>query len=118
MSKLTYGLMIAGALVISTAAAAAKDPPYVGKWAKSTAACKTPSDTIDAPVILKVRSFDQFETHCEFSSVANQIFRWRAKARCTVDGSTVNDTLTLTVTGKTLTTRWGKGGKALVLKRC
>jgi hypothetical protein len=112
------GLAAVAVLVISTGVAEAKDPPYVGKWAKTTAACKKPSDTLDAPVVLKSRSYDQFETHCEFTSVANQLFRWRAKVRCSVDGSTVNDTLTMTVTGKTLTTRWGQGGKSQVLKRC
>ena len=43
----------------SSGRAEARDPAYVGKWAKTTAACRKPSD---APTVLKARSYDQFET--------------------------------------------------------
>jgi hypothetical protein len=112
------GYVLATTLVTISGAAQAKDPAYVGKWAKTTAACKKPSDTLDAPTVLKARSYDQFETHCDFTSVANQIFRWRAKVRCSVEGSTQTDTLTMSVSGKTLTYRWGQGGRSQTLKRC
>jgi hypothetical protein len=118
MLKLAHGLMLANALIFSGAAAEAKDLAYVGKWAKTKAACAKPSDTLDAPTIIKARSYDQLETHCNFTSVNNQQFGWRAKARCSVEGSTQIDTLTMTVTGTTLTYRWGQGGKSHVLNRC
>jgi hypothetical protein len=112
------GVALAASVTAISSAAQAQNPAYVGKWAKTTAACKKPSDTLDAPTVLKARSYDQFETHCDFTSVAHQIFRWRAKVRCSVEGSTQTDTLTMTVSGKTLTYRWGQGGKSQVLKRC
>jgi hypothetical protein len=104
-------------------AEARRDAPYVGKWAKTSAACNKPSDTLDAPTILKARSYDQFETHCDFTSISNQLYKWRAKVRCSVEGSIQTDTLTMTVSGQTLTYRWGQGGKSpalksQVLKRC
>ena len=116
--KRVLGLVLAASAMTISGAAQAKDPAYVGKWAKTTAACKKPSDTLDAPTVLKARSYDQVETHCDFTSVANQIFRWRAKVRCSVEGNTQVDTLTMTVTGRTLTYRWGQGGRSQVLKRC
>jgi hypothetical protein len=102
----------------SSGSAEARDPAYVGKWAKTTAACKKPSDTLDAPTVLKARSYDQFETHCAFTSVANQVFRWQAKVRCQVEGSIQPDTLTMSVSGRTLTYRWGQDRKPQTLKRC
>lgn len=116
--KRVLGVVLATSAMTISGVAQAKDPAYVGKWAKTTAACKKPSDTLDAPTVLKARSYDQFETHCGFTSVANQIFRWRAKVRCSVEGNIQTDTLTMTVTGKTLTYRWGQGGRSQVLKRC
>jgi hypothetical protein len=112
------GVALATSVMAISGVAQAKEPAYVGKWAKTTAACKKPSDTLDAPTVLKARSYDQFETHCDFTSVSNQIFRWRAKVRCSVEGSTQIDTLTMSVSGRTLTYRWGQGGKSQALKRC
>jgi hypothetical protein len=119
MSKWTNGLGLAAILVVSNGSMAeARDPAYVGKWAKTAAACKKPSDTLDAPTVLKARSYDQFETHCDFTSVSNQLVRWRAKVRCSVEGSIQTDTLTMSVSGRTLTYRWSQGGQSQVLKRC
>jgi hypothetical protein len=56
MLKLAHGLMLAGALIFSGAAAEAKDLAYVGKWAKTKAACAKPSDTLDAPTVIKATS--------------------------------------------------------------
>ena len=118
MRAWAQALTIVAAVTVGSGVAAAKEPPYVGKWAKTTAACKKPSDTLDAPTVLKARSYDQFETHCTFTSVSNQVFRWRAKVRCQVEGNIQIDTLTMTATAKTLTYRWGQGGKSHTLKRC
>jgi hypothetical protein len=111
------GLAAVAVMVGGTSAAEARDPAYVGTWAKTKALCKRPSDSLDAPTVLKARSYDQFETHCALTNVANQIFRWRAKARCSVEGSIQTDTLTLSVAGKTLTYRWSKG-RAQRMVRC
>jgi hypothetical protein len=116
---LMVGAAIAGAASLGSAGpAAARDPAYVGKWAKTKALCRRPSDTLDAPTVIKARSYDQFETHCEFTNVANQIFRWRAKVRCQVEGAVQTDTLTMSVAGKSLTYRWAQGGRAQKLVRC
>jgi hypothetical protein len=117
-AKRVLGLATTAAFFAMGGSANARDPAYVGKWAKTAAACKKPSDTLDAPTVLKARSYDQFETHCDFTSVANQVFRWRAKVRCQVEGTVQTDTLTMSVSGRALTYRWGQGGRAQTLKRC
>jgi hypothetical protein len=109
--------VLIGGIVGGISPAEARDPAYVGTWAKTKALCKRPSDRLDAPTVLKARSYDQFETHCALTNVANQIFRWRAKARCSVEGSIQTDTLTMSVAGKTLTYRWGTG-RAQRMVRC
>jgi hypothetical protein len=111
-------VLAVAAIGAASGAAEAREPAYAGKWAKSAAFCKKPSDTLDAPTVIKARSYDQFETHCEFTSVSNQLVRWRANVKCSVEGSVQKDTLTMSVSGRTLTYRWGKNGRATKLTRC
>jgi hypothetical protein len=104
--------------VASTAPALAQDPAYVGMWALTETLCKKPPGTQDAPTVIGLQRYDQFETHCEFTSVTPRNDGWRAKAKCMVEGAFLNETLTMSVKGTTLTYRWRKGGRVQIMKRC
>jgi hypothetical protein len=94
-----------GMLLLATSAIAAT-PAYVGTWAESAAKCKLPSDTIDAPIVLKAKSYDQFESHCDFTSVRRAAGAWQIRAKCNADGAISRDRLTLWATRKVLSMKY------------
>ncbi len=105
-----------GMLLLATSAMAAT-PAYVGTWAESAAKCKLPSDTIDAPIILKAKSYDQFESSCNFTSVRRTAGAWQIRAKCNADGATSRDRFTLWATRKVLSLKYNNS-KTVNYIRC
>ena len=99
----SFGRAIAAMGVFVACAAQAQTPAYVGTWASEPAQCTVGQEEENAPLIIKVRGYDQHETHCEFTSVSNIGSGWAAKASCDVEGDHQNLSLTLTVAGNRLT---------------
>ncbi len=104
-------------LTVSVATAAAKAPAYVGKWGANAKQCMMPQDTLDAPLIIAAKGYDQFETHCDFSNIKKTGMTWKLKASCSVEGDIQTQPLSLKVSGDALTYKWGTGA-AQKLVRC
>jgi hypothetical protein len=114
-------IMIAAALAFSLvgmSAASAKAPAYVGKWASKVSRCKLPEDTLDAPVVMTKRAYNQFETHCDFLSVKRLGGAWHAPVSCQVEGSIEKDKLTIWASSKALSLKWGIAKGRLNYVRC
>lgn len=98
--------------------AAAANPAYVGKWATSAKACKLPSDTLDAPVVMSRLAYNQFETHCDFKTLKKSGAAWKAKVVCLVEGAKEKDTMTITASATKMSIRWGLFPTPLRYVRC
>lgn len=92
----------------------AADPAYVGTWASDLAQCKIGQDRQEAPLVLTKDGYDQYETHCKFSSVDASDSQWKVKSDCTVEGSAEPYEFTLTVSGDTLTVADDTGSRDLL----
>ena len=91
------------------APALAQTPAYVGTWASDPAQCRVGQEEENAPMIVRRDGYDQHEAHCRFTSIAPKGATWSVKARCTVEGNSVNLDLTLAVSGDRLTVRDERG---------
>jgi hypothetical protein len=109
---------LAAGFSLSTPLQASARPLYVGTWALSAAACKLPSDTLDAPVVMAAKSYDQFETHCAFGAVTRKNGSWHTPVNCLVEGAVQRDRLTIWASAKRLTIRWGAFKKGFNYVRC
>jgi hypothetical protein len=118
--KLGNFMMLAmlAAGTISSAGAAAADPPYVGKWAATLALCKNGQEMEIAPLFVTTSGYDQHEGHCSFKSQpkATKTGSWRAKAECSVEGDKQTHDVKLSVKGSRLTLR--DENAAHVFERC
>ncbi len=112
------GLAIVMVLAGTAVPAAAKGPAYIGTWATSAKACKLPPDTLDAPVVMTARAYNQFETHCDFKSIKKVGSVWTAAAKCLVTGAVEKDTLKITASTKTMSLKWNSAPGALRFVRC
>lgn len=108
----------AAVAVLMSLPAAAANPVYVGKWAASAKACKLPSDTLDAPVVMSRMAYNQFETHCDFKTLKKSGAAWRAKVVCLVEGAKEKDTMTITASATRMSIKWGVFATALRYVRC
>jgi hypothetical protein len=115
MSRLCTAVL-ATVLLTANAAAVTAAPAYVGTWGTDAAQCKLPQDTLDAPMIVKAKGYDQFETHCTFTSVRKMPGGWKVQSRCAVEGDKQKHTFVLKVAGDTLTMTEGKVARTLA--RC
>jgi hypothetical protein len=106
-------LAVAGA---ATAGARAQDPAFVGTWASNPARCQFGQDLEDAPMIMRRTGYDQHETHCAFGALRKRGAAWAVKARCRVEGSRLNTSFTLAVTGNRLILSDKTGARTL--QRC
>lgn len=93
----------------------ADDPAYVGTWASDLAQCKVPQERQEAPLMLSKDGYDQYETHCRFTSVDGTSNEWKVTSECTVEGSAEPYDFTLTVSGGTLTVTDDTGARDLLL---
>jgi len=117
MTIYVAGLAAVAVLAFSTIRAEAQAPAYVGTWASNPAQCKVDQGLQSAPLILTARGYDQHEAHCKFTAVSKTgANAWRAKAECSVEGNKQRHTMTLAVSGKTLTLGEGRGTRKLM--RC
>lgn len=114
-TTLSLGLSIFAAAALMTMPAHAADAPYVGTWASDLAQCKVPQERQEAPLVLSKNGYDQYETHCKFTSVEGVDSDWKIKSDCTVDGSAQPYDFTLTVSGDTLTVTDETGSRDLLL---
>lgn len=106
------------ALAISAAAAFAEgaaEPTYIGTWASDLAQCKVAQDRQEAPLVLSKDGYDQYETHCKFTSVDSASDQWKVKSDCTVEGSAEPYDFTMTVSGDTLTIADDTGSRDLLM---
>ncbi len=109
----------AAAIVVGLSLPAeAANPAYVGKWATSAKACKLPSDTLDAPVVMSRLAYNQFETHCDFNTLKKSGVAWKAKVVCLVEGSKEKDSMTITAGATKMSIKWGVFPTALRYVRC
>lgn len=92
----------------------AADPAYVGTWASDLAQCKVGQERQEAPLVLAKDGYDQYETHCKFSSVEPSDSQWKVKSDCTIEGSAEPYEFTLTVSGDTLTVADDTGSRDLL----
>jgi hypothetical protein len=90
-------------MVALATTARAEDPPYVGTWSLDPAACGTPQDSENAPLVIAKDRYDQHESHCTFKSVQAGNGEWKFASECTVEGSPTPYDFSLTVSGDTLT---------------
>jgi len=77
-------------------------PDYVGTWARTADACKTDQGTDKAPVVLKPKTYGQYETHCGLSGIQHSGKIWTANATCLVQGDKQRHSLVMTVEGDTM----------------
>ncbi|MEY3013357.1 MAG: hypothetical protein RIT45_2092 [Pseudomonadota bacterium] len=97
--------------------AAPKEPAYIGRWARTIAACTLDQSHEDAPIEFHTEGYDHHETHCTFTKLApDQAGRFEARLRCTVQGAPQQGVLTFLVEGDVLTLNPGRYG--VVLVRC
>lgn len=111
----SWGLSAVAAAILATAPARAADPAYVGTWASDLAQCKVAQERQEAPLVLSKDSYDQYETHCKFTSVDGAESEWKVKSECTVEGNAQPYDFTLTVSGDTLTVTDEAGSRDLLL---
>ncbi|MBN8910954.1 MAG: hypothetical protein J0H65_02645 [Rhizobiales bacterium] len=114
----THTLALATIVAASTLAslsARAANPAYVGTWASDLAQCKVPQERQEAPLVLSKDGYDQYETHCTFTSVDDADGEWKVKSDCTVEGSAEPYDFTLIVSGDTLTLTDETGSRDLLL---
>lgn len=109
-------LLSSAALLVAMPVVAAADPAYVGTWAADLAQCSIGQDKEEAPLVLKPKGYDQYETHCKFKSVEAKADQWKVAADCSVQGDTQGFNMTLTVSGDTLTIADDNGTQDLL--RC
>jgi hypothetical protein len=95
----------------------AADPAYVGTWASDLAQCKVPQERQEAPLVLSKDGYDQYETHCKFTSVEAADSEWKVKSECTVEGSPEPYDFSLVVSGDTLTVTDETGARDLLMCR-
>ena len=90
---------------------------FVGTWAKDAASCKEAASTGQAPVVFTAKQYNQYETHCQLSSIRNAGALWTANANCTVQGDKQRHSLMMTVAADAMDLGWDapKGQK---LVRC
>jgi hypothetical protein len=82
-SALFRNIATMGVLVTCAAlpvGAFAQSEPYVGKWAAKPDQCQVDQSLENAPLVVARRRFDQYETHCEFTSVRPERASWRVQA--------------------------------------
>lgn len=116
--KRTLALTALAASMIASLPARAADPAYVGTWASDLAQCKVPQERQEAPLVLSKDSYDQYETHCKFTSVEGSgDSEWKIKSNCTIEGSAEPYDFTLTVSGDTLTVTDDTGARDLLICR-
>jgi len=117
MNKTTLSLTLSAlaASALASASALAADPAYVGTWASDLAQCKVPQERQEAPLVLSKDGYDQYETHCKFTSVEGADSDWKVKSDCTVEGNAQPYDFTLTVSGDTLTVTDETGSRDLLL---
>ncbi len=112
----TLVLAALAAPLVAGAPAHAEDPAYVGTWASDLAQCKVPQERQEAPLELSKDGYDQYETHCRFSSVEGSGNEWKVSSDCTIEGSAQPYDFALTVSGSTLTVTDDTGSRDLL--RC
>ncbi len=113
--KRTLALAALAAALIAGGPVRAGEPAFVGTWASDLAQCKVPQDRQEAPLVLSKDGYDQYETHCAFTSVEGSGAEWKVTSDCTVEGSTQSYDFTLTVSGDTLTVTDETGSRDLLL---
>jgi hypothetical protein len=101
--------------VMASIPAHADDPAYVGTWASDLAQCKVPQERQEAPLVLSKDGYDQYETHCRFTSVKGNGNEWKVTSECTIEGSAEPYDFALTVSGDTLTVTDDTGSRDLLL---
>ncbi|WP_295559177.1 hypothetical protein [uncultured Hyphomicrobium sp.] len=117
-TKTTTLSLAVSALVVSSLAALAEGtaaPAYVGTWASDLAQCKVGQDRQEAPLVLSKDGYDQYETHCKFTSVNGQDNEWKVKSECTIEGTAEPYEFALTVSGDTLTVTDDTGSRDLLI---
>ena len=90
------------------------EPAYVGTWASDLAQCKVPQERQEAPLLLSKDGYDQYETHCKFTSVSEADSEWKVKSECTVEGNAAPYEFSLIVSGNTLTVTDETGSRDLL----
>jgi hypothetical protein len=111
--------MIVAAAGVAAAPALAAGAAYAGKWGVAPAHCRLPQDTIDAPVLMRARSYDNFETRCDFSKVTNvRAGVWKMRAKCESAGEVSNDRLTVWANAKSMTWKWASAAEKFHFSRC
>lgn len=117
LSSSTFRSLFASVgLLVALSASASADPAYVGTWAADLAQCSIGQDKEEAPLVLKPKGYDQYETHCTFKSVDAKADQWKVAADCSVQGDAQAFNMTLTVSGDTLTIADDNGTQDLL--RC
>jgi hypothetical protein len=114
-TTLSLALSAFAVAAFASAPASAADPAYVGTWASDLAQCKVPQERQEAPLVLSKDGYDQYETHCKFTSVEGADSDWKVKSECTVEGTAQPYDFTLTVSGDTLTVTDETGSRDLLL---
>ena len=105
-------------LLLETGSVAFAKPAYVGTWATNGARCKLPPDTLDAPVVMTYRAYNQFETHCDFRSLKRVRGAWRAPVRCLVEGNRQKDVLTIWAGARAMSLQWNTAKPRFDYVRC
>jgi len=108
--------LIALVLAAAPAARAEGSEEYVGIWAIEESYCGEPPASEKSPMAIAKHGYDQFETHCAFTSVAADGQTYAIVAECTVQGDIETRSFQFTVAGDTLTVTEGSGAQKLV--RC
>ncbi len=114
-TTLSLGLAALAATLHVSAPARAADPAYVGTWASDLAQCKVAQERQEAPLVLSKDGYDQYETHCKFTSVEGTDNSWTVKSDCTVEGNAQPYDFTLVVSGDTLTVTDDTGSRDLLM---
>ena len=126
MNLLARSTMVAGGLAavfagtillsVPPADAARRAPAYVGKWASSAAACR--SGDADRILTLRANHYHFFEVDCRFLNITGGRGVWNVRARCSGEGVTGIERMTIWAAGDRLTIRERAGGTRANYERC
>ncbi len=108
--------LIAFVLAAAPAACAEGSEEYVGIWAIEQTYCGEPPASEKSPMAIAKHGYDQFETHCAFTSVEADGQTYAIVAECTVRDDVKTRSFEFTVAGDTLTFTDESGAQELV--RC
>ena len=103
LTKSGLGCVALGLAMFAGIAAAHAKPAYAGTWASSAPACQTAE-----PATLTERTYQEYEISCNFRRVVSGKNVWNITARCSGEGVSSIDHLTIWAKATRMTIKFAR----------